>query len=149
MRSFPLIRRHRDPFLAEFDFGRFVEDFFATPFKIGLSAETVPAIDIYEKDNVITVKADIPGAHPEDVKLSVEGNLLTIRGERKEENETKKENYYQLESSYGTFQRTVELPADVKAEAAKATYKNGILKVELPKAESHKKKEIAIDIRTT
>lgn len=148
MRRFPLIRRRYEPLLAEFDFGRLFEDFFKSPFRFGLGmVEAVPAVDIYEKDNRIVAKAEIPGARPEDIKLSVDGNILTISGEKKEEHETKKENYYQLESFYGKFQRTVELPSDVKAEEAKAAYKNGVLSIELPKSESPKRKEIKIDVK--
>jgi HSP20 family protein len=146
MRHFPLVRRSYNPFLAEFDFGRLIEDFFRTPFKFGSNLEMVPAVDIYEENNKIVAKVEIPGSRPEDIKLSVDGNLLTISGERKREREIKNENYYRLENAYGKFQRTVELPVDVKAEGAKATYKDGVLKVELPKAESQRSKEVKIDV---
>lgn len=148
MRRFPLVIRRHEPLIAESDIGRLFEDFFKTPFQFGLGAvEAVPAIDIYEKGEKIVAKAEIPGASPEDIRLSVDGNLLTISGEKKVERETKKEDYYRLEGSYGKFQRTVELPAEVKAEDAKATYKNGVLNIELLKSDSKKRKEIRIDIK--
>ncbi|MFH1777019.1 MAG: Hsp20/alpha crystallin family protein [Candidatus Omnitrophota bacterium] len=80
------------------------------------------------------------------MKLSVDGNYLTISGEKKEEHEVKKENYHQLETFFGRFQRTVYPPSEVKAEKAKATYKNGILKVELPKTKAPEQKEIKIEV---
>jgi HSP20 family protein len=146
MKNFLVPRRRRDPFLADFDFGRLFEDFFRMPFKLGLATEAVPAVDIYEKDNKVIARIEIPGADPQDIKLTVDGNLLTIRGEKKEAREIKKENYYRAESAWGTFERTVELPADVKAEEAKATYKNGVLTAELPRAETQRRKEVKIQV---
>ncbi|OGW74609.1 MAG: hypothetical protein A2Z72_07260 [Omnitrophica bacterium RBG_13_46_9] len=147
MKCFPLKKKNGDPFLAEFDFGKAFDSLLNTPFTFGLARiEAAPAIDVYEKGDKLIAEAEIPGAKPEDLKLSVERNLLTITGEKKESEETKKKNYYHRESSYGAFQRVVELPSEVKGEEAKATYKNGVLKVELPKAESAKKKEIKINI---
>jgi len=145
MRIFPLIKRGRDPLFPDFALEGWFDDFFRWPFRRTLGIfETLPAVDIYEKNNTIVAKVEIPGVKPEDIKLSVDGNLLTISGEKKEEHEVKKENYHRIESCRGKFQRTVELPVEVNAEAAKATYKNGILKVELPKTESRRGKEIKI-----
>jgi HSP20 family protein len=147
MRNFLVQHKDLDPFLAEFDLGRLFGDFFRPSFRIGLTAiETLPALDIYEKENNVVVKAEIPGVKPDDIKLSVDGNILTISGEKNREKEVKKENYYRAERAHGHFQRLVELPTDVKAEEAKATHKNGVLKIELPKATSQQKKEIKIDI---
>ncbi len=144
--NFPLIRRrhNQDPFSLDLDISRIFDDFFKTPF--GFGVEKIPAVDVYEKDDKVFAKVEIPGAKPEDIRLQVDGNLLIISGEKKQERETKKEDYYRLESAYGRFQRVVELPAEVKPEDAKATYKNGVLKVEFTRAEKQNKKDIRIDI---
>ena len=148
MRNLLPIRRNRDLGLfGELDLDRIFEDFFRRPFTLSLfSREIVPLVDLYEKNNKIEVKAELPGIKPEEVDLSVDGNLLTIRGEKRQENEVKEKDYYRLERSYGSFQRTVELPAAVKANEAKATYKNGVLEIELPKTEEEKKKKVKIDV---
>lgn len=146
MRNFPLSRKRIDPFFGELDFGKVFENFFGSPFKLGFGFPgNVPVVDIYEKGSNVFVKAELPGANPEELKLSVDGNLLTISGEKRHEKEAKKENCYQLESAYGTIRRTVELPTDVKAEGARANYKNGVLTVELPKSDVERQKEIKID----
>lgn len=148
MRNFSLIRRSRHPLLAEFDLSGFFEDFFKGPlFRFGLAPyEAVPAVDVYEKDNRIIVKAELAGINPKELELSVDGNLLSITGEKKHETELKKENYYRMERAYGKFQRVVVLPAEVKAEEAKANYSNGVLHIELPKAEARKQNKIKIKI---
>lgn len=149
MRNLLPIRRNRDLSLfGEFDLDRIFEDFFRRPFALSLfSREIVPLVDLYEKGNKVIVRAELPGIKPEEVDLSVDGNLLTIRGEKKQENEVKEKDYYRFERSYGSFQRTVELPAQVKADEAKATYKDGVLEIELTKTEEVKKKKIKINIK--
>jgi len=149
MRNLLPIRRNRDLSLfGEFDLDRIFEDFFRRPFALSLfSREIVPLVDLYEKGNKVIVRAELPGIKPEEVDLSVDGNLLTIRGEKKQENEVKEKDYYRFERSYGSFQRTVELPAQVKADEAKAAYKDGVLEIELTKTEEVKKKKIKINIK--
>ena len=149
MRNLLPIRRNRDLSLfGEFDLDRIFEDFFKKPFQLSLfSREIVPLVDLYEKGNKVIVRAELPGIKPEEVDLSVDGNLLTIRGEKKQENEVKEKDYYRLERSYGSFQRTVELPAQVKADEARATYKDGVLEIELTKTEEAKKKKIKINVK--
>ncbi|MFH1593815.1 MAG: Hsp20/alpha crystallin family protein [Candidatus Omnitrophota bacterium] len=147
MLNFPLQRRRLDPLFAEVDLGRLFEDLFKSPLQFSLGEiQRSPALDIYEKEKNVIVKAEIPGLKPEEMKLSVDGDLLVISGDKKLEKEVTKDNCYLLEHSYGKFQRTVRLPGYVKAEGAKATYKNGILKVELPKDEDQRQKEIKIDL---
>jgi HSP20 family protein len=147
MRKFPILKKSEDPFFADLGLERWFEDFFKPSFKVGLAKmETEPAIDVYEKADNVVVRAEIPGVKSEDIKLTVDGNILTISGEKKEETETKKEDYYRTESYYGAFRRAVELPADVKAGEARASYKGGVLKVELPKEKGEKKKEIKIQV---
>ena len=103
-----------------------------------------PMVDVCEdKDNVL-VRADLPGLNKEEIDLSILGNTLTIKGEKKSETEVDEENYHRVERSYGLFQRTVELPSDVDQDKVDASYKDGVLEVKLPKKEAVKGKKIAI-----
>ena len=92
-----------------------------------------PAMDVYEKDNVVYVKAELPGLKKEDVTVQVDGDQLTIRGESKSESEVKDEQYYRSERTFGSFFRRMPLPAGVKAEQIQATLKDGVLEVSIPK----------------
>ena len=103
-----------------------------------------PMVDVCEdKDNVL-VRADLPGLNKEEIDLSILGNTLTIKGEKKSESEVEEENYHRVERSYGLFQRTVELPSDVDQDKVDASYKDGVLEVKLPKKEAVKGKKISI-----
>lgn len=145
MFNFPMIRKGSLNELLRFD--NLFNDFFKAPFGLTLTGlETVPAVDIYEKGDKITVRAEIPGAKSEELNVSVDDDLLTISGEKKQENEVKEQDYYRLETAYGRFERTIRLPEAVQAEGAKAGYKNGVLKIELSKAEEAKSKKIKIDV---
>jgi HSP20 family protein len=104
----------------------------------------LPAVDISETGDKITVKAEIPGMEAKDIEISMVGDTLTIKGEKKAETEEKDENYHMVERSYGSFSRAVKLPAVVDAEKVEATYKNGVLTVVLPKKEEVKPKAIEI-----
>lgn len=104
-----------------------------------------PVIDISENNGNIEVKAEIPGMKKDDIKISVRDNMLSITGERKQENETKDKKFHRIERFYGKFSRNIRLPADVDADKVKATYKDGILNITLPKPESMKKKEIEVE----
>ncbi len=109
--------------------------------------ESAPALDVSETNNEVIVKAEIPGMEPNDIDISLADGILTIRGEKKQEKEEKEENYHLIERSYGTFSRSVQLPRDVQSENIKAAYKNGVLKITLPKSEEAKKKEIKINVQ--
>ncbi|OFW33993.1 MAG: hypothetical protein A2074_06205 [Candidatus Aquicultor primus] len=104
----------------------------------------MPDVDIYEKDNKIYIRMDISEIKPEDIDISIVDNTMKIKGERKMTEEVKEENYYRMERRYGSFERMIELPVSVKMDDIEATYKNGVLQVELPKAEEAKAKEIKI-----
>jgi len=105
-----------------------------------------PAVDLYETDENLVVKAELPGLDKKDIKLTLSDGLLTIAGERKQEKETKGKNYHRVESSYGSFQRAISLPVPVQADKIKADYKRGVLEIILPKAEEAKTREIQIDV---
>jgi HSP20 family protein len=108
------------------------------------TGEWTPAVDIYEDENAITLKADIPGIDPNHLDIRVEGNTLQIKGERNFEKETKRENFYRVERAYGTFARSFTLPQNVQSDRIEASYKNGELKIMLPKSEDAKPKSIKV-----
>ncbi|MBC7330678.1 Hsp20/alpha crystallin family protein [bacterium] len=105
-----------------------------------------PLTDIKETENEFIVKMELPGVKPEDVEITLTGDTLTIRGEKKEEERTEKENYLRVERCYGAFQRSFTLGTAVKADEVKATYKDGVLEVRVPKAEEAKPKPIKIKV---
>ena len=106
-----------------------------------------PIVDIEEDNDSIIVKAEIPGMKKEDIKVSVQSNLLTITGERKHESETKNKTFHRVERSYGRFSRMITLPTDVDSDRVKANYKDGILSITLPKPEAVKPKHIEVEIK--
>jgi HSP20 family protein len=129
---------------------RFLEEAFR-PFglleePISIAAWT-PSCDIYETDDEVVVKAEIPGVKKEDVKVSLQDNLLTLSGERKFEEETKKENYLRVERGYGAFSRSFTLPPYVDATKISAEFKDGLLEVKLPKSEQAKPKQVEIKVK--
>jgi HSP20 family protein len=105
-----------------------------------------PAVDIYETENELVIKADLPDLSEKDIDVRVENNMLTIRGERKYDQTVKEDNYLRVERSYGSFSRSFSLPNTVKSEAIQASYKNGVLKVELPKRSDAKPKQVKINV---
>jgi len=106
-----------------------------------------PAADVYQdKDNVI-VTAELPGLAQKDIELSISGNTVTLKGEKKHETETKEADYHRVERSHGSFHRVIELPVEVNAEKAKAKLENGVLTVTLPKSEAVKPKQITVDVK--
>lgn len=106
-----------------------------------------PAIDVTEDKANINIKADLPGLKQEDIEVNVdEDGILTIRGERKSETETKEKNYHRVERSYGVFERSLQLGVPINREAVKASYKNGVLEIVLPKIEKAKPRQIKVDV---
>src|SRR5437773_7996922 len=103
-----------------------------------------PSVDIFENDNEVVVKAELPGVNAKDIDVRLENNVLTLKGERHFEKVTKEENYHRIESEYGTFTRSFALPTAVNGDKVTAEYKDGILKVVLPKKEETKLKPIKV-----
>jgi HSP20 family protein len=116
------------------------------PFSGMLGEEWAPSVDISETKDNFVIRAELPGLEVNDVNVAVSGDLLTIKGEKKKEKEDKDEHHYCSERYYGDFQRVFQLPAGVKADKVDATFKKGVLKVTLPKAEETKRKEIEIKV---
>jgi HSP20 family protein len=106
----------------------------------------VPVVDVYERDDEVVVKAEIPGLSKDQIEVSLTDSTLTVKGEKKKEEEVKEHNYYRSERSFGSFSRTIMLPAEVRADGAKATFKDGVLEVHVPKTEAAKRKAIKVQV---
>jgi HSP20 family protein len=107
-------------------------------------SEWMPSVDVSESEESFVVKAELPGLEAKDVDIDVSGDLLTIKGEKKTEQERKEENFHSRERYFGSFQRAIRLPAAVKTDEVDAVFKNGILTVTLPKAEESRRKKIEV-----
>jgi HSP20 family protein len=103
-----------------------------------------PSVDIFENENEVVFKAELPGMNAKDIEVKLENNVVTIKGERQFEKETKEENYHRVEREYGTFSRSFALPTAVNGDKVTAEYKDGILRIILPKKEEIKPKPIRI-----
>ena len=131
---------------------RLFEDSFVHPYRfwpeIG-SGELSLELDMYQTDKDVVIKTAIPGLKPEEVDISITGDVLTIKGEHKEEQEVKEENYLRKERRYGTFRRSLQMPVAVKSDKAEAMFENGVLTLTLPKAEEVKPKQIKVKAKPT
>jgi HSP20 family protein len=105
------------------------------------------AVDMYQDDKDVVVKASLPGVKPEEVDISITGDVLTIKGEHKEEEEVKEKDYFRKELRYGTFSRSLQLPVAVNSDKAEAVFENGLLTLTLPKAEEARPKQIKVKTR--
>ena len=105
-----------------------------------------PAVDIYDNADNIVIKAELPGVEKKDVSVEIKDNVITLKGERVIDNEVKEERYYRKERCFGTFQRAFTLPDAVSSDKVKASFKDGVLKVEIPKPEEKKPKQISGNI---
>ncbi|MBZ4647073.1 Hsp20/alpha crystallin family protein [Deferribacterales bacterium Es71-Z0220] len=133
----------RDVFDLQEEVNRLFDDFFLPSAQVR-DFPFMPHVDIAENNSQIKVKADLPGVTEKDIELTLENNILTIKGKREEEKETKEDNYYSRERVYGTFMRQVQIPKRVNTDSVKAKFKNGVLEVVMDKAEEEKSKKIAI-----
>jgi HSP20 family protein len=125
---------------------RLFDDAFTRPF--GGSAYTaMPSIDMYQTDDDVIVKAELPGLKPEDVQITITADMLTLRGEFKQESEDKETTWHIREQRSGSFERSIVLPTDVESDKAAAEFENGVLTVKLPKAETVKPKTITIKVK--
>jgi HSP20 family protein len=133
---------------AQRDFDRLFKEAF-NPFvsEGDLSTRTwAPPVDIYENENDIVLKAELPGIDPKDVEVKVEDNTLYLKGERKFEKEVKNESYHRVERSYGSFARSFSLPNSISTDKVKAEFKDGLLTLTLPKREEAKPRTVKIDV---
>jgi HSP20 family protein len=129
------------------NFGSFFDDFFYPLRGTAKEDETwnwQPAVDIYENDDAIVVKAELPGVDKKDISVDLNGDTLTLKGERTSEKEAKEDQYYRKERVYGSFERHFKLPENVNPEKINADFKDGVLKVEIAKPEAIKPKQITV-----
>jgi len=135
-----------NPFRELDNFNKDVNSFFdLSPFRF-FGGMNSPRVDVYQTENDIVVKAEIPGISKEDLNVYVDENSVRLSGQSKRDKEYNDENIYRTERYYGSFSRTIPLPAEVKPEQAKAEYKDGILSITVPKAEPAKSRGKRIDI---
>jgi HSP20 family protein len=141
-------RPFRDLISIQDEMNGLFDDFFGRPFTRREWTEEAwsPSVDVSETKDNITINAEIPGMSKEDVKVSVQDNVLTLSGERKQEKEEKNANDHRIERNYGSFRRSFTLSTPVQPDKVKATYKDGILKITFPKTEEVKPKEIPINV---
>ncbi len=123
---------------------RLFDDAFTRPLSLAGNTWSVPAVDMFQTDNEVVVKAALPGIKAEEVQINVTGEVLTIKGEVKQKEEAKEKAYHIREQRWGAFERALVLPTEVVADKAKADFENGILTITLPKAEEVKPKSITI-----
>ena len=107
----------------------------------------VPAVDIHQEADKVVVDADLPGLKKDEIDIGVEDGVLTIKGEKKRENEVKDEDYHRVERLHGTFERSFRLPTTVDTAKITAKYKDGVLHVEVPKKEEAKPKQITVEVK--
>ena len=127
---------------------RLLDDFYGRMAPSGESYEGdwLPAMDMKETDNEVVAHVELPGLSKNDIKVSVKNDVLSITGEKRAEKTEEKENIHRVERTYGYFKRSVVLPVEVDSEKVKATFKDGVLRITLPKVESKKPKEIPIQV---
>ena len=136
-----------NPFRDMDNIGKEVSQFLeSSPFGI-FGRATSPRIDVYQTENDVILKAEIPGVSKEDLNVYVDENSIRLSGQTKKDDEYKENNVYRTERYYGSFSRTIPLPVEVKSEQAKAEYKDGILSITVPKVEPTKMKGRKIDIQ--
>ncbi|HEX6198881.1 MAG TPA: Hsp20/alpha crystallin family protein [Thermoanaerobaculia bacterium] len=132
----------RDPF------ARMLDNFFGEglyPSEDVSNRTWMPSVNIRETEQAFFVEAELPGLTKKDIDITLENNILKLSGERRFEKDTKEESYHRVERSYGSFLRTFSLPSQVNAESVKASFKDGVLTIEVPKAEEAKPRKIAIN----
>jgi HSP20 family protein len=137
-----------EPFRGSYDsqLNRLFTDFFGRTTQDQNLTPWAPAVDIFEGEHELVVKADLPDIKPEEMDIRVENNILTIRGERKFEKKGDEKNYLRVERSYGSFARSFSLANTVNTEAIKADYKDGVLTLSIPKREEAKPKQIKVNV---
>jgi HSP20 family protein len=149
----------RRPFMDltrwEREMDRMMEDFFGRRmrpwwsdrwFRANEMEMAIPAVDLFEEKDDIVVKAELPGIEKDNIEVNLTDHTLTIKGRKKKEEEVKEANYYRSERSFGSFIRAVELPREVQADKVKASFKNGVLEVRVPKTEEAKAKEVKVKV---
>ncbi len=147
-RYLPELRRRSQTQNAPMTIADLMEDFWKAPFaeftRRPDGGVAYPALNISEGEKEVTVTAEVPGMEAKDIDVSIERGVLTIKGEKKFEEEEKKDNFHRIERSYGSFQRAVALPSEVDDANVQASYKDGVLKLVLPKAATAQRRKIEV-----
>jgi HSP20 family protein len=110
------------------------------------NSDWLPSVDVSESEDSVTVEAEVPGMSKDDLDIFIVQDVLTIKGERRQEKETKQKNYHSRERSYGSFSRSISLPTAVDTSKAKASFQDGLLTIELPKDDSVKPKRVSLEV---
>lgn len=150
MRLIPYVRRSETPSRIWPETTPFFEEFFNDPFLSVVtrpSEKWLPAVDILEKEGNLILRVEVPGVNEKDIDLKLEGNVLTLKGEKKQEHEEERNNYHRMESFYGSFSRSFTLPDTVDRDHIKADYKNGILTVTIPQKPEVRPREIPVSAK--
>lgn len=131
------------------EMNRLFDEFFEAPTRIGTErwAGWMPPMDIEETPEAIRVRTELPGIGPDDVDINLTGQVLTIKGEKKQEAETKEKSFLRVERTYGTFTRSVTLPDDIDPEKIQATCENGVLTVSVGKSERARPRSITVQVK--
>lgn len=148
MRSLSRFEPFRGASALQDQINRLFNDVFEGPSGESSLTTWAPAVDIFETEHELVVKADLPDVDPKDLDIRVENNVLTIRGERKFEKKVSEENYLRVERAYGAFARSFSLANTVNSENIKADYQNGVLTLTIPKREEAKPKQIRVNVGT-
>jgi len=139
---------HRGASNSQDNFGRFFNEFFERTNQESNLTTWAPAVDIFENEHELVVKADLPDVDPKALDVRVENNILSISGDRKFEKNTTGGSYLRVERSYGSFARSFSLANTVNTEAIKADYRDGVLSLSIPKREEAKPKQIKVNVVT-
>jgi HSP20 family protein len=151
------VRREEEDSLLDLrsQMNQMFDEFFERPFGLGsffnergFSSTFTPQLNVTETDNAVTISAELPGLEPGDIDISLDQDVLTISGEKRAEKEEKGARHYRVERSYGSFYRSIPLPGEVEAEKIDATFKRGVLKVNLPKSQKAREKGKRISVKT-
>lgn len=151
------IRRDEEDTIIDFrrQMNRLFDEFFERPFSLSpffsgstMMKEFTPHLDVSETDKEIIISAELPGLEPEDIHIGMDGNALTISGEKQAEKEDKGKHYYRVERSYGHFSRSIAIPEGVDPDNIDATFRRGVLKISLPKTAEYQKQSRRIPIKT-
>jgi len=131
------------------EMNRLFDSFFKGDVADGASfgSSWTPAVDILEKEDSYVLEAELPGLKKEDVKISVQDNILTLRGEKKDERKESRKGYLRMETGYGSFTRSFTLPSTINTSKIEAEFKDGVLKINVPKAEEAKEKLIEVKVK--
>lgn len=148
MVAYGITRRPADSFQNLRRLNSFLDEAFAgwpfAPEGTSVTAQWIPAVDVFEDKDAVRIVAELPGVRPEDVKITVENNVLSIRGEKKQVAEEQSERVHRYERSYGSFERTFSLPTTMDADRIQAEFENGVLTVVIPRAEKARPRTIEI-----